>query len=59
MQSGGHPVRVFYAFDPWRQAVLLIGGEKTGQDRFYEDMIRRAEKTWTRYLVGETERRKP
>jgi len=30
---------VFYAFDPKRSAILLIGGNKTGNDRFYEDMI--------------------
>ena len=26
----GHPLRIFYAFDPLRQAVLLIGADKTG-----------------------------
>src|SRR5581483_12146494 len=35
----GHQLRVFYAFDPKRQAALLIGGDKTGDDRFYERMI--------------------
>src|SRR6516162_7802308 len=38
-QSGGKPLRVFYAFDPRRVAILLIGGDKTGDDRFYERMI--------------------
>jgi hypothetical protein len=36
IQSGGRPLRVFYAFDPRRSAILLIGGDKTGDDRFYE-----------------------
>ena len=36
VQSGGKPLRVFYAFDPRRSAILLIGGDKTGDDRFYE-----------------------
>lgn len=36
VQSGGRPIRVFYAFDPRRNAILLIGGDKTGQDRFYD-----------------------
>lgn len=36
VQSSGRPVRVFYAFDPRRTAILLIGGDKTGDDRFYE-----------------------
>jgi hypothetical protein len=39
VQSGGKPLRVFYAFDPRRTAILLIGGDKTGDDRFYERMI--------------------
>ncbi|MDF2366445.1 type II toxin-antitoxin system RelE/ParE family toxin [Sneathiella sp.] len=39
IQSHGHPIRVFYAFNPERTAILLIGGDKTGDDRFYEKMI--------------------
>ncbi|WP_375761692.1 type II toxin-antitoxin system RelE/ParE family toxin [Corallococcus exercitus] len=50
IQSGGHPIRVFYAFDPTRDAVLLLGGDKTGDKRFYERMIPQAEKIWLRYL---------
>jgi hypothetical protein len=36
IQSSGQPFRVFYAFDPRRAAILLVGGCKTGYDRFYE-----------------------
>nr|WP_217277614.1 type II toxin-antitoxin system RelE/ParE family toxin [Corallococcus exiguus] len=50
IQSGGHPLRVFYAFDPERNGVLLLGGDKTGDKRFYERMIPQAEKIWLRYL---------
>lgn len=39
IQSEGKPLRIFYAFDPRRSAILLIGGDKTGDDRFYERMI--------------------
>lgn len=39
VQSGGRPIRVFYAFDPRRIAILLIGGDKTGDDRFYEQYV--------------------
>jgi hypothetical protein len=46
IQSSGHPLRVFYIFDPTRNAVLLIGGDKTGDKRFYERMIPRAERIW-------------
>jgi hypothetical protein len=38
-QSGGEPLRTFFAFDPRRVAILLIGGCKTGDDRFYDRMI--------------------
>ena len=39
VQSSGRPLRVFYAFDPRRSAILLIGGDKTGDRRFYERMV--------------------
>lgn len=52
IQSKGRPIRVLYAFDPARQAVLLLAGDKTGDDRFYERMIPRAESLWARYLEG-------
>jgi hypothetical protein len=45
-QSGGRPLRVLYIFDPRRNAVLLIGGDKTGDDRFYQRMIPVAEGLW-------------
>lgn len=50
VQAGGRPIRVFYAFDPKRQAALLIGGDKTGDDRFYERMIPLSERLWREYL---------
>ncbi|MGH9461055.1 MAG: type II toxin-antitoxin system RelE/ParE family toxin [Vicinamibacteria bacterium] len=58
VQSRGRPIRVFYAFDPWRQAVLLIAGDKTGDDRFYETFVPKAEAIWEQYLAEEEERRK-
>lgn len=51
VQSGGRPLRVFYAFDPSRQAVLLLGGDKTGDGRFYETFVPRAERIWEAYLA--------
>jgi hypothetical protein len=50
VQSGGKPLRVFYAFDPIRQAVLLLGGDKTGDGRFYDRLIPKAEKIFEVYL---------
>lgn len=49
-QHEGRPYRVFYAFDPRRVAILLIGGDKTGDDRFYEKYIPRADKIYERHL---------
>ena len=57
-QTEGDPLRTFYAFDPSRQAVLLIGGDKTGDDRFYQRMIPIAERIWNEYLE-ETGQKKP
>jgi hypothetical protein len=50
VQSLGRPLRIFYAFDPERQAVLILGGDKTGDGRFYAGMIPRSEAIWERYL---------
>jgi hypothetical protein len=52
LQSNARPFRIFYAFDPRRQAVLLIGGDKTGvgNKRFYAQMIPLAERIWQEYL---------
>jgi hypothetical protein len=35
IQHKGNPYRVLYAFDPRRNAILLIGGNKKGNDDWY------------------------
>ena len=50
VQSGGKPIRIFYAFDPRRWAILLIGGDKTGNDRFYKRYVPVADKLYDEYL---------
>jgi hypothetical protein len=50
VQHAGRPYRVLYAFDPVRNAALLVGGEKTGDDRWYEAAIKLADKLWDDYL---------
>jgi hypothetical protein len=50
IQHKGHPYRVLYAFDPSRTAILLIGGDKTGDDRWYQTYVPIAEKLYDRYL---------
>jgi len=49
-QSKGDPLRTFFAFDPRRTAILLIGGDKTGDDRFYERMVPKADNLYKTYL---------
>ena len=51
VQSGGKPLRGFYAFDPRRSAILLIGGDKTGDGRFYEKMTPIADRLYDDHLT--------
>ena len=51
VQSGGRPIRIFYAFDPRRSAILLIGGDKTGNDRFYDQFIPVADTLYDQHLA--------
>lgn len=39
VQHKGRPYRILYAFDPKRVAILLIGGDKTGNNRWYEEYV--------------------
>ena len=50
IQHEGRPYRVLYAFDPRRTAILLIGGTKKGDDRWYEVNVPLAEKLYTIHL---------
>ena len=50
LQSVGRPFRVFYAFDPRRTSILLIGGDKTGNDRFYEEYVPVADDLYDQHL---------
>ena len=50
VQSGGRPLRVLFAFDPRRCALLLIGGDKTADDRFYERMVPVADRLYDEHL---------
>ena len=47
---GRPPIRVFYAFDPHRTAILLIAGHKTDSERFYRDYVPRADAIYDEYL---------
>jgi hypothetical protein len=49
-QHEGRPYRVLYAFDPRRIGILLIGGDKTGNPRWYEEHIPRADAIYAQHL---------
>ena len=46
----GDPYRYFFAFDPVRQAVVLVGGNKAGDKRFYDRLIPIADARFANYL---------
>lgn len=50
MQYGGDPWRVFFTFDPLRQAVLLCAGNKSGNKRSYDELIKQADNVLSNYL---------
>ena len=49
-QHKGRPYRVLYAFDPRRMAILLIGGDKTGNMRWYEQFVPIADNLYETHL---------
>ena len=51
VQHQGRPYRVLYAFDPRRVGILLLGGEKTGDKRWYEKYVPQADAIYDRHLA--------
>ena len=51
IQHAGDPYRVLYAFDPRRCAILLIGGDKTGDDRWYERFVPLADRLYDEHIA--------
>jgi hypothetical protein len=49
-QAGGDPLRILYAFDPRRTAILLVAGDKTGDGRWYEKNVPVADMLFERHL---------
>lgn len=49
-QHDGRPLRTLYAFDPRRAAILLIGGDKTGDDRWYDINIPIADRLYDEHI---------
>lgn len=50
IQHRGRPYRVLFAFDPRRVAIILFGGDKTGDDRWYVRNVPIADKRLDRHL---------
>ena len=52
--KGRSEVRILFAFDPERQAVLLVAGDKAGKwQRWYNENIPVAEQRFRKWLGGE------
>ncbi len=49
----GHQYRTLFAFDPKQRAILLMGGDKIGQDegRFYKALAKLADAIYDRHLA--------
>jgi hypothetical protein len=46
-----HALRVLFAFDPARRAILLLGGDKTGRwDAWYAESVPAADALYAEYL---------
>ena len=52
IQHAGRPYRVLYAFDPLRTALLLIGGDKTGDNRWYTVYVPVADRLYDDHLAA-------
>ena len=50
VQHGGRPYRILYAFDPRRAAIMLLGGDKTGDKRWYEVQVPIADKLYDMHI---------
>lgn len=50
VQHAGRPYRVLFAFDPRRCAILLLGGDKTGDDRWYDENVPIADRLYDEHL---------
>lgn len=54
--SGSSEIRVLFAFDPWRSAILLVAGDKARKwNEWYREAIPRAEQLYEIYLKERAE----
>lgn len=59
-RTAGTVLRVAFAFDPTRKAVLLVGGDKSGVGgkRFYKQLLSRADALYAAHLASLRPRKK-
>jgi hypothetical protein len=50
IQHHGKPYRALFAFDPRRVAILLIGGDKTGKARWYQECVPVADRLYDEHI---------
>ena len=50
VQFRGDPWRILFAFDPHRAAILLVGGNKRGDKRWYKKHLPIADERFRRHL---------
>ena len=50
IQHFGKPYRILYAFDPRRIAILLLGGNKTGNSHWYKKFVPIGDKLYDEHL---------
>jgi hypothetical protein len=51
--SGRTEIRILLVFDPWRAAILLVAGDKSGKwSKWYRTAIPRSEQLYDDYLAG-------
>ncbi|KAE9532892.1 addiction module toxin RelE [Ursidibacter arcticus] len=50
IQHKGKPYRILYTFDPRRNAILLIAGNKASKKRWYETNVPIAERLYEKHL---------
>jgi hypothetical protein len=51
VQYKGNPWRILFAFDPRRNAILLVGGDKTGDKRWYKTNLPIADARFDKHLA--------
>jgi hypothetical protein len=52
VQHAGRPYRLLFAFDPRRTAIVLLGGDKTGDGRWYARMVPLADDLYDAHLAA-------